>query len=83
MANKHDLMDWCIEALQHLGGSAHHVDVAKQVWQMHEHDLRQSGDLFYTWQYDLRWAAQRLRDRGVLERVTGGGKGDGVWRPAC
>ena len=26
-----------------------------------------SGDLFYTWRYDIRWAAQTLRDSGVLK----------------
>ncbi|SDW39046.1 hypothetical protein SAMN05444006_10397 [Allgaiera indica] len=25
-----------------------------------------SGDLFYTWQYDMRWAAQNLRGAGKL-----------------
>lgn len=82
MASKQDLMAWCVEALKHLGGSAHHIDVAKQVWVLHEHDLRQSGDLFYTWQYDLRWAAQKLRDQGTLAKIDGVRKGDGIWRLA-
>ena len=82
MANKNDLMEWCLEALRALGGSAHHIDVAKYVWQVHEQELRQSGELFYTWQYDLRWAAKKLRDQGELRSVTGGSRGDGIWRLA-
>jgi hypothetical protein len=26
-----------------------------------------SGDFFFTWQYDIRWAAQTLRDKGALK----------------
>lgn len=61
MATKHDLQDWVQDALRELGGSAPLVDVAKTIWKKRESDLRASGDLFYTWQYDMRWAANRLR----------------------
>ena len=66
MATRADLPDWVLEALQELGGSAHAVDVARVVWCRHEIDLRASGDLFYTWQYDLRWAGTKLRKAGLL-----------------
>lgn len=69
MATKNNLMDWVVEALVKLGGSAPLVEVCKQVWG----DLARSGDLFYTWQYDIRWAAQSLRDSGVLEPSPGRG----------
>lgn len=78
MASKEDLTHWILEALRNAGGSAHHVRVAEAIWNQHEEDLRASGDLFFTWQYDLRWAAQRLRNSGTLEAVQG--RGDGVWR---
>lgn len=71
VANKADLTDWVLEALQQLGGSAEVIDVSKRVWRNHEADLVASGDLFYTWQYDLRWAAQRLRDSGRLKPSVG------------
>jgi hypothetical protein len=64
MATKHDLRDWVREALEALGGSGTVVQVAREIWQRHEADLRSSGNLFYTWQYDMRWAAQSLRDDG-------------------
>lgn len=66
MATRADLTDWVHEALRELGGSGSQLDVAKVVWRRHEPDLRGSGDLFYTWQYDIRWAATRLRKRGVM-----------------
>ena len=60
-----------VEALRSLGGSGSVLEVTKHVWQVHEHDLRASGDLFYTWQYDVRWAAQYLRNNGYMEAVNG------------
>ena len=66
MATKSDLKKWVMESLGSRGGAAHHIQVAKDVWERHEDELRASGDLFYTWQYDLRWAAQRLRDSAAL-----------------
>lgn len=71
MATKADLKHWVVEALERLGGSGTVVQVTREVWQRHEHDLRASGDLFYTWQYDIRWAAQQLRNTGVLRPAHG------------
>lgn len=62
-----DMKTWIIEALRRRGGRAKLVDVARGVWEMHEADLRMAGDAFFTWQYDLRWAADRLRRDGVLK----------------
>lgn len=66
MIDKAQLKEWIVEALTDLGGSAHHVRVAEAVWGRHEIEIRESGDLFYTWQYDLRWAKQDLQDNGTL-----------------
>ena len=67
MAEKTDLDTWVSEALRDSGGGARLVNVAKHIWKHHESDLRQSGELFYTWQYDMRWAANVLRRRGVMK----------------
>ncbi len=67
MATRADLQDWVLEALKELRRPAAVVDVCKVVWRRHEMGLRASGDLFYTWQYDIRWAAQKLRDAGKLK----------------
>jgi len=66
MATRDDLMSWVYEALAEHGGEASIVDVAKHIWARHETDLTTSGNLFYTWQYDMRWAAKRLRDDGKV-----------------
>jgi hypothetical protein len=65
MATKHDLQDWVRNALQATGGKASLVEVAKHIWQNHEADLKISGDLLFTWQYDMRWAANVLRHQGM------------------
>ena len=78
MAEKEDLQKWIVESLESRNGSASLVDVCRDVWQMHEPELRMSGDLFYTWQYEIRWAAQKLRDTGVL--VPNGEAPRGIWK---
>lgn len=67
MATKEDLQDWVAEAIRSLGGSARLVEVAKHIWNIHESDLRSSGNLFFTWQYDMRWAANQLRRKHLLK----------------
>jgi hypothetical protein len=71
VATKHTLRDWILEALRAHGGAARPIDVCKYIWSHYEDELQDSGDLFYTWQYDVRWAAQTLRDDGVLAKVDG------------
>ena len=77
VSDKSDLKVWVEDAIKDLGPSSV-VDVSRWVWDKHEQDLRESGSLFYTWQYDLRWAAQVLRNEGRLAPV---GRGrSAVWR---
>ena len=63
---KQYIIDWLIEALQALGGRGSIVQICKVVWERHEQELRKAGDSFYTWQYDIRWAATILRKRGII-----------------
>ena len=77
MAEKADLDGWVRDALSSSGGKASLVQVAKHIWIRHETDLRGSGDLFYTWQYDMRWAANRLRRRGIMKPVIS--SPSGIW----
>jgi len=60
------------------GGEATIVQVAEYIWKNHEAELKASGDLFYTWQYEMRWAAQSLRNQGKLE--LGRKSGKNTWR---
>lgn len=69
MADRSTLKGWVLAALRELGGAGKIVDVCKIVWRDHGEELEASGDLFYTWQYDIRWAAQYLRDNGYLVPV--------------
>ena len=61
------------ESLRRLSGRAPVARVAQDIWERYEAELRVSGDLFFTWQYDIRWAAQRLRDAHKLSYTREGG----------
>jgi hypothetical protein len=65
------------DVLSCMGGSACIVSVCRKFWEKHEKDLIKSGDMFYTWQYDIRWAATTLRKSGRMKdaRVSP----SGVW----
>jgi len=80
MATKNDLTGWLVEALKANNGRASIVDICKHVWKNHEEELRRSGDLFFTWQYDIRWAATHLRKGGILRPA--GVSPSGVWELA-
>ena len=67
MAKREDLQDWVIAALKHYGGSANIVQVAQHIWSLHKGELENSRDLFFTWQYDMRWACTRLRKRQIIQ----------------
>lgn len=71
MINRENMKDWVVDALKSLGGKGSPKDVAKYIWENHEGDLKNSDSLLYTWQYDVRWAAQSLRDSGILKPVHG------------
>ena len=64
MATRDDLKVWVQQAVRANGGQAPVVQVARWIWTNHEAELKKSGDLFYTWQYDMRWAADKLRKAG-------------------
>lgn len=77
MARKHDLQDWVVEVLKAKGGRARIVEICKYIWDNYEDELRNSGDLFYTWQYDVRWAGTRLRKAGIMRGKESSPKG--IW----
>lgn len=66
MATRETLKKWALEAVRSHGGEASIVEVCKYIWSNYEDKLRDSGDLFYTWGYDVRWAAQILRNQGKM-----------------
>ena len=66
MCTRDDLQDWVIEALKSFGGNGTIVQVARHIWENHSEELQHSGDLYYTQQYDMRWAATRLRQNNII-----------------
>ena len=81
MASRLELQDWVTEALKAQGGAASIVEVAIHIWANHENELRASGDLFYTWQYDMRWASTRLRERKVVQSADISERGEWKLQP--
>lgn len=81
MAKREDLQDWVVAALNAHAGSASIVQVAEHIWAHHENELRGSGELFYTWQYDMRWACTRLRKRKIVKSTEISKRGE--WRLAA
>ncbi len=77
MAHRKDLRNWINEALEANNGSASIVEVCTYVWKKYENELRRSGDLFYTWHYDIRWAATQLRKEGIMRAADLSPKG--IW----
>ncbi|WP_188399545.1 hypothetical protein [Sporomusa sp. GT1] len=69
MITRVGLSNWIVEALKFYGGSASIVEICKYVWENYAEQLRESGDLFYTWQYEIRWAAGTLRKQGIMKPV--------------
>lgn len=64
---KSDLPELLEATLVELNGSGTILDVCKMFWREHEEELKASGDLFFTWQYDIRWAATTLRKEGIMK----------------
>ncbi len=76
MAKRDDLQQWVLEALRDIGGSGNIVQVAKHLWKHHEQDLRASGDMFFTWQYDMRWACTKRRERKLVQPAEDSARGE-------
>ncbi|SVE05506.1 uncharacterized protein METZ01_LOCUS458360 [marine metagenome] len=55
-----------VAALEYHGGTARMIEVAEFIWTNNEKELRSSGDLFFRWQYVMRWSATTLRKDGVM-----------------
>ena len=75
--NRNDYAKWVLEALKELGGKGSIIEVAKIIWKNHKSELESSGDYFYSWQYDFRWGAYRLRKKGIMREVKESHKG--IW----
>lgn len=77
MLIRDNLKTFVLEALVVHNGKAHLTQVAKHIWDNHLVEIQAATSLKYTWQYDMRWAATRLRKEGVLKPAESCDKG--VW----
>jgi len=77
MKTRKDLCDWIVEALHDLKGSAQIQKVKEHIWQHHQQDLMNSGNLHFTWNEDILWAATQLRARGILKNAKATSKS--IW----
>lgn len=64
-----DMPDILYDIILQMGGKARMIDIFKKFWQDYEEELKKSGDLFYTWNYDIRWAATKLRKTGRMKQA--------------
>ena len=75
VSSKASLIEWSVEALNHFGGRAHHLDIAKWIWSKKRDELFEMGDLFYSWQYELRWAGTEMRGKKIILSANDSPKG--------
>lgn len=81
MLTREDLPKLVRKSLKKLGGEARVVDVAEYIWAKHQKKLLKSGDLYFTWQHDMRLAATKLRRAGKM--VPAAESPAGVWQLAA
>ena len=75
MLTRQRLEPLIVEALRSAGGSLSLKEINKFVWENHQDELKRSGDFFYIWQYELRWAGEALDKAGRISR----GPPRGIW----
>lgn len=67
MITKSRVSEIIIECLQNHNGRASILEVSQYIWDNYENELRESGKIFYTWQYEMRWETTKLRKQSVLK----------------
>jgi len=77
MTNKDFLLNCVYEALKENNGSASILDVSKNIYKKHKKELKLRGNLYFTWQYDFRWAATKLRKKGIMKNKKDSPRG--IW----
>uniref|UniRef100_A0A6C0KZZ2 Uncharacterized protein n=1 Tax=viral metagenome TaxID=1070528 RepID=A0A6C0KZZ2_9ZZZZ len=76
LLQKTDFPDIIYTILKENGGSMNIMEISKEIWRRHNHSLSMN-DMFYTWQYDFRWGATKLRKQNRMKGSTESPKG--IW----
>ena len=63
---RQDLPDLLYKTIKSLGGKVVMIEIFREFWKQYSEKLKSSGDLFYTWNYDIRWAATELRKQNRM-----------------
>lgn len=64
---KSDLPNILYDIIRSLGGRADMMTVFEEFWRRYGATLTPPDPLFYTWNYDIRWAATELRKSGKMK----------------
>ncbi|MGE4385740.1 MAG: hypothetical protein AB7E39_07770 [Endomicrobiaceae bacterium] len=67
---RQDLPELLYKTIKSLGGSAKMQEIFEKFWEVYYKDLEKSGELFYTWNYDIRWAATKLRNEKRMKPAS-------------
>ena len=54
--------------LYQMDGNGYILDISKKFWIKYKDNITPNNNLFYTWQYDIRWAATELRKNNIMVR---------------
>ncbi len=46
------------------------IDIFRKFWETHKDELDPAEDIFYTWNYDIRWAATELRKQKRMKPAS-------------
>ncbi|MEG1070867.1 MAG: hypothetical protein RSE01_03480 [Akkermansia sp.] len=68
--NRSDLPNILYDIIKSLNGKATMMDVFKCFWNKYGNQLTINDDLFYTWNYDIRWAATKLRKEDRMKPAS-------------
>ena len=77
---REEIQPWIVSAIKENGGRATITQVARHIWQRHEHELRSSDEIFFNWQYEMRWGTRNLRRSGDMKPADPAEKG--IWATA-
>ena len=66
--SKDDLPRLLEDVLKEMNGNGYILDISKKFWIKYKDNITPDNNLFYTWQYDIRWAATELRKNNIMVR---------------